>query len=95
LAKGLAQDLAKRYPPAIANNPVQIVSQQRLSGIFDEIFASAAKFGRENKLGWFKRARLGKRLRWELNEMGYDKEFVDTATESLVLCMSRNPPIGR
>ena len=95
LAKNLAQDLAKRYPPAIANNPAQIASQQRLSGIFEEIFAKAAKFGLENRLGWYKRARLGNGFRWELNEMGYDRKFIDSATEGLTLCMNRNPSIDR
>jgi hypothetical protein len=89
LAKSLAQDLVKRYPPAIANNPAQMVSQQRLSGIFEEVFANATKFGQEHNLGWYKRARLGKDFRWELNEMGYDEKFVDTATEGLILCVRR------
>jgi len=63
LAKSLAQDVDRRYPPAIANNPVQIASQQRLSGILEEVFARAAKFAQENRLGWYKRARLGQDFR--------------------------------
>ena len=42
-AKSLAQDVAKRYPPAIANNPAQMVSQKRLSGILEEAFTRAAE----------------------------------------------------
>ena len=90
LARSLAQDVAKRYPPAIANNPAQVVSQQRLSDILEQVFARVASFSRENRLGWYKRARLGKNFRWELNELGYDKKFVDTATEGLLLCASRD-----
>lgn len=93
LAKSLAQDVAKRYPPAIANSPVQVVSQQRLSDILEEVFARVTSFGRENTLGWYKRVRLGRNFRWELNELGYDKRFVDTATEGLRLCASRNPSL--
>jgi hypothetical protein len=92
-AKSLAQDVAKRYPPAIANNPAQVVSQQRLSGILEEIFTRTTDFSRENKLGWYKRARLGRNFRWELNELGYDKKFVDRATEGLILYVSRNPSL--
>jgi len=90
LAKGMAQDVVKRYPPAIANNPAQMVSGQRLSGILEEVFARATEFARENKLGWYKRARLGNDFRWELNELGYDEKFVATATESLILCVTRD-----
>lgn len=92
-AAGLAQDLARRYPPAIANNPVQMVSQQRLTEILEEVFAHAADFSRGNKLGWYKRARLGRRFRWELNELGYDKTFADRASEHLIRCLTRNPSI--
>lgn len=90
LAKTLAQDVAKRYPPAIANSPVQVVSHQRLSDILEEVFAHVTtSFGRENTLGWYKRARLGRNFRWELNELGYDKKFVDRATEGLLLRANR------
>jgi hypothetical protein len=89
LAKSLAQDVARRYPPAIANSPVQVVSQQRLSDILEEVFARVTSLGRENALGWYKRARLRRNFRWELNELGYDKKFVDRATEGLLLRASR------
>jgi hypothetical protein len=93
LAKRLAQDVAKRYPPAIANNPAQTVSQQRLSDILEEVFTRATEFSRENKFGWYKRAKLGKDFRWELNELGYDEKFIDVATEGLILCVGRNPSL--
>ena len=91
LAKKLAQDVAKRYPPAIANSPIQIVSQQRLASILEEVFLSAAQFSRENTLGWYKKIRLGRRFRWELNELGYDRKFVDQASDKLNRCVSQRP----
>ena len=45
-AKTLANDIAKRYPPAIANNPEQMVSHQRLTTILEEAFNRAAEIGR-------------------------------------------------
>ena len=93
LATSLAQEVAKRYPPAIANNPAQVVSQQRLSEILEQVFARATDFSRENTLGWYKRARLGQRFRWELKEMGYDEKFVGTAAKGLIRCVTRNPSI--
>jgi len=90
-AKVLAQDVAKRYPPAIANNPAQMVSQKRLSGILEEAFTRAAEFNRENKLGWYRKAKLGNEFRWELKEMGYDQKFVDMATEGLIVYVTRGP----
>jgi hypothetical protein len=94
LAKSLARDVARRYPPAIANNPAQMVSQQRLSGILEEVFARAAQFSRENKLGWYKRAKLTNDFRWELVELGYDEKFVDAATEGLIFHVTRIPKLA-
>lgn len=84
LARSLAQQLARRYPPAIANNPIQTVSQQRLSDILEEVFAQVAGSTRENKLGWAKRIRLGNGFRWELREMGYDEKFIAVAADGLI-----------
>jgi len=90
-AKTLAQDIAKRYPPAIANNPEQLVSQKRLTAILEDTFGRAYQFNKENKLGWFKKAKLGNTFKWELKEMGYDEKFVEMATEGLVVFLTRGP----
>ena len=90
-ARSLAHDVSKRYPPAIANNPAQMVSQKRLTGILEEAFTRAAEFNRENRLGWFKKAKLGNEFRWELKEIGYDEKFVDAATEGLIVYLTRGP----
>ena len=91
-AKALALDVARRYPPAIANNPAKVVSQQRLSDILEEVFARAVEFRRDNKLGWYKRFRLGSEFKWELKEMGYDEKFIDMATGRLVVRLARGAP---
>lgn len=90
-AKSLAQDIAKRYPSAIANNPDQMVSQKRLTAILEEAFSRAHQFNQEQKLGMFKKARLGNTFKWELKEMGYDEKFVDMATEGLIVYLTRGP----
>ena len=43
----------------------------------------------EHKLGVYKKARLGNTFRWELEELGYSKKFVETATEGLVVYLTR------
>jgi len=88
-AKSLAQDIAKRYPPAIANNPDQMVSQKRLTTILEDTFNRAQQFNRENKLGMFRKAKLGNTFKWELKEMGYDEKFIELATEGLIVYLTR------
>ncbi len=88
-AKSLAQDIAKRYPPAIANNPEQMVSQKRLTTILEDTFNRAQQFNRENRLGMFKKAKLGNTFKWELKEMGYEEKFIEMATEGLIVYLTR------
>ncbi len=90
-AKNLAQDIAKRYPPAIANNPERMVSQKRLTNILEEAFSRAHQFNQEQKLSMFRKAKLGNTFKWELKEMGYEKGFIDMATEGLIVYLTRGP----
>ena len=90
-AKSLATDIAKRYPPAIANNPEQMVSHKRLTTILEEAFNRAADLQKEQKLGWFRRAKLVNEFQWVLKEYGYDKKFVEMATEGLLGYVTRGP----
>lgn len=82
-AESLAQDLAKRYPPSIANNPGQAVSPQRLSVILEEFFSRTAEFKRNNQLSWYKKARLDYIFRRALEEMGYEEEFITLIKQGL------------
>ena len=84
-AKDLAQDISQRYPVAIANDPARKVSANRLTAILEDAFGQAAQFATEQKLGFFKKAKLGNTFRWELKELGYDEKFVEIATEGLIV----------
>ena len=56
----------------------------------EETCAKAVEYQQEHKLGWFSKARLGNAFRWELTERGYTKEFVDLATEALVVSLTKS-----
>ena len=90
-AKQLAGVIAKQYPPALDKGGEKMLSEKRLSRILEDVCNQAAKYKSENKLGVYKKARLGNTFRWELEELGYSKRFVETATEGLVVYLSRKP----
>lgn len=90
-AKALASDLAKRYPPALDKGGARRLSQKRLTNILEETFNKAVAFKNHNKLGVYKKARLGNTFRWELQDLGYSEKFIETATEGLVVYISRQP----
>ena len=88
-AKSLAQELAKRYPPAMDKEGERKLSQKRLTAILEDTYAKAVDFRQQHKLGVYKKARLGNTFRWELQEMGYSEKFVEMATEGLVVYITR------
>lgn len=86
----LAASVAKRYPPTIDGKAEKRPSVNRLTRIMEETCAKAVEYQQEHKLGWFSKARLGNAFRWELAERGYTKEFVDLATEALVVSLAKS-----
>ncbi len=88
-ALGLAQDLAKRYPPALDKGKERKISQKRLSSILEDTYARAIEFRREHNLGVYKKARLGNTFRWELQDMGYSANFIEVAVEGLIVYITR------
>ena len=88
-AKELADELAKRYPPALDKSGGPTLSEKRLTRILEDVCNKAAAYKNEHKLGVYKKARLGNTFRWELEERGYSKPFIETATEGLVVYLAR------
>ena len=88
-AKSLATSSAKLYPPALDKGGERTLSEKRLTRILEEVCTKAASFKNQYKLGVYKKARLGNSFRWELEELGYSKKFIETATEGLVVYLTR------
>lgn len=88
-AEGLAAQIQKRYPPELDNTPSKRPSVNRLTRIIEDACVKASEFRVQERLGWLGKARLGNHFRWKLNEAGYRKEFVDFATEAVVIHISR------
>jgi hypothetical protein len=82
-ADGIVADLQKRVPPYGLHLPAQKAAE-RLRRINDVIFARAEAFARAERPNFYKKARLGNRVRWGLREAGYPTEFADTLSEELV-----------
>ena len=88
-AKQLALDLSAHYPPSLDQSPQKRVSVNRMTRILEEAFSRAESFKNEQRLGWLGKARLGNSFRWELKELGYSDEFIEMATEGLIVYITR------
>ena len=90
-AKSLAESVAKRYPPALETAQEKKISVNRVTKILEDTFQKAAEFNSRQKLGVYKKARLGNTFRWELKERGYSESFIEMATEGLLVYVTRKP----
>lgn len=88
-AKSAANDIAKRFPPELASQPGAHQSASRLSRVIEDVCTQASKFKQTHKIGWLRKSILCNTFKWELTELGYKKEFVDFATEALLVYLSR------
>ncbi len=89
-AIGLARSLATNYPPMPATGGARPAGAvEKLRTTLDEICREALGFKNLHKLGIYKKARLGNSFRWELTALGYEKRFVEEATQRLVVHISR------
>jgi hypothetical protein len=87
--KSLALDISKRYPPELDRQPEKRPSVNRLTRIVEDVCVKAVTFRDERGLGWFGKAKLCNTLRWELNALGYGKDFVELTTEAVMVQISR------
>jgi hypothetical protein len=79
----LAQDLARRFPPA-SEARTDKAAQRQVKDILDDLATQAARYHRQHKLGVYKTAKLGNVFKWKLSELGYSAAFVENATGEIV-----------
>ena len=82
-AEGLATDLSRRFPPASeartdpgARNQIQVITQG--------LAARALRYHEQNKLGLYRKAKLGNVFKWKLRELGYSAEFAERTTKEII-----------
>src|SRR2546423_11684416 len=95
-ATGLADDLARRFPPASEPRTAPGAKHQ-IKVILEGLAARAVRYHDQHKLGIYKKAKLANVFKWKLTELGYSADFVDRATKELATrlassrAQSRNP----
>jgi hypothetical protein len=88
-ATKLAEDLGRRFPPA-SEARTDPGAQNQLKVILEGLGARAIRFHKENKLGVYKKAKLGNVFKWKLKELGYSEAFAERATKDIVTRLAVN-----
>ena len=66
------------------------ISEKRITRILEGIYQKAVSYRDERSLGVYTKARMGNTFRWELESLGYSKDFVKMATEGMVVYLTRH-----
>jgi len=88
-AEQMVEDIVKRYPQRLDADAGKRPSVNRLTRIVEDVCNKAQAFQQEHKLGWLGKARLSNTFKWALKERGYQDDFVNLATEALVVYLSK------
>ena len=82
-AVALAEDLGRRFPP-VSEKRTDKGAKHQLAVILDGLGSRAVRFRDEKQLGLYKKAKLGNAFRWNLKELGYSDNFIESATSSII-----------
>jgi len=88
-ATRLVADFAAAYAPEVSRQTGAQQQEQRLIQALAVMYTKARHFGKEKKLGFFGKARLGNNVKWAMQERGYAPSFVEETTRALLLSLSR------
>jgi len=84
-ARELAREFASRYPLEIAKGSSDKKQEKKLGRALNYVYRQAREFRQDRRLGVYGTARLGNGFKWELREMGYQYDFIEEATNGLIL----------
>ncbi|HNG54740.1 MAG TPA: hypothetical protein PLR85_15240 [Nitrospira sp.] len=88
----LASRLALLYPASLDSQQDRKISANRLANILEGLYTEAQMYRQMHKPGYLGLTRLSHAFKWKMIELGYSKEFIDMATEGLVVYLHK--PVG-
>lgn len=89
LAHNLAIGLQKDLPPTLMEKQRKVLSVNKVTQLLEKTYQVAQDYQKNNKIGFVKRAILANSFKWELKSLGYPEDFIDMATEGLVMMLMR------
>lgn len=80
-AMSLADEFIKAY--SLETDKKSKKDEKKLANISNVISNKIISFKAENKLGIYRKARIGNKFMWALREHGFDKQFSEDITKKL------------
>jgi hypothetical protein len=88
-AKSLVLQLSKELPPVLMSDRRKVLSVNKVTRLLERTYQAAASYQQEHQVGFIKRAVLANSFKWELMNVKYPDDFVEMATEGLVVVLCK------
>lgn len=85
LAHDLVVGLKKDLPPILMEKQRKVLSVNKITRLLEKTYQAAREHQNSQNMGFIKRAILANSFKWELKNLGYPEDFIDMATEGLVM----------
>lgn len=89
LAKSLSLQLIKEIPPNLIEKRLKLLSVNKVTKLLERVYKVAYEYQTTHRTGFIKRAVLANSFKWELKTHGYTDEFVEMATEGLIVSLTK------
>ena len=89
-AMSLVQQLSKEIPPALMQDRRKVLSVNKITRLLERTYQVAADYQKDHSMGLIKRSILANAFKWELKNSGYPDDFVNMATEGLVVQLTQS-----
>lgn len=94
-ARDLVERLVKELPPRLMEQHHKVLSVNKITRLLERNGQLATSYQQEHGLGVMKRAVLANNYKWQLKNCGYPDDFVDVATESLVVSLTKAAGVAK
>lgn len=88
-AQELVAGLQKEIPPSLMAERRTALSVNRVSKLLERTYRSAAAYQQQHGIGFVRRAILANSFKWEMRSKAYPEDFIEVATEGLVVELSK------
>ena len=88
-ARELVKQLLKELPVDLMEKRSKVISVNKITRLLEHTYLRVGQYQQEKQRGFVRQAVLAYTFRWELKSHGYSPDFVNLATEGLVVELAR------
>jgi hypothetical protein len=85
----LVQRLRRELPPSALEKQGKGITVNKITRVLERTYHVALAYQKEHRIGFVRRAVLANNFKWALRNNNYPVDFIDLATEGLVVSMTK------